>query len=388
MSREALDAAIARAGAALASAGFSPVEVPVLLPMEDFVRISGEEFRRRILVVADGRGMERCLRPEFTVPVCRKVLGETATQVGGRYSYSGKIFRNGRPGEDDEVWQMGGEVIGDHDVATTDAEVLALALDIARASGIDAPSVLAGDVGLFFRLLGALAVPPAWKRRLMTQFGDPQKVNETVARMAGPRAGFLQFAPHAEVIGALAAFPPEKVGELFADILSIAGVQTVGGRSTSEIAERVLEQASLAAEDVMPSEHAAIIADFLAIEAPLPAAVGRLRALAARLPGGSEGFAAALDLFEGRIDALSNAGVPVDEIVFSARFGRRLGYYDGFVFDIADRRAPDLGQVCGGGRYDGLMPVFGAPAGTRAVGFAIWTERLAALGGPAPEPRP
>lgn len=383
MSREALDAAIARAGAAFAAAGFQPVEVPVLLPMEDFVRISGEEFRRRILVVVDGRGTERCLRPEFTIPVCRQVLGDAAAWHGGRFSYSGKIFRNGRPGEGDEVWQMGGEVIGRHDIAATDGEVLALALDIARGSGLAAPAILAGDVGLFARLLGALAVPPAWKRRLMTQFGDPAKVNETVARMTAPRASFAQFAPHAEVIGALAAFPPEKVGELFADILSIAGIQTVGGRSTSEIAERVLEQASLAAEDVMPAEHAALIADFLAIEAPLRRAEDRLAALLPRIPGGAGAFATALDLFSARTAALRDAGVAIDDVVFSARFGRRLGYYDGFVFDIADRRAPALGQVCGGGRYDGLMPSFGAAPGTRAVGFAVWTERLAALAGEA-----
>ncbi len=379
MSREALDAAIARAGAALAGAGFLPVEVPVLLPMEDFVRISGEEFRRRILVVADGAGMERCLRPEFTIPVCRQMLGGGAG--GGRFSYSGKIFRNGRPGEGDEVWQMGGEVIGVHDVAATDAEVLALALDVARGGGVTRPSVLAGDVGLFAALLKALAVPPAWKRRLMTQFGDPAKVNETVARMAAPRAGFAQFAAHGEVIGALAGVAPEKVGELFADILSIAGVQTVGGRSPSEIAERVLEQARLATEEVMPAEHARLIADFLAIEAPLGRAAGDLAALAARLPGRPEAFSEALALFEARAAAIAAAGTGTADVVFSARFGRRLGYYDGFVFDVSDAARPALGQVCGGGRYDALMPGFGAPAGSRAVGFAIWTERLAALAG-------
>jgi ATP phosphoribosyltransferase regulatory subunit len=36
-----------------------------------------------------------------------------------------------------------------------------------------------------------------------------------------------------------------------------------------------------------------------------------------------------------------------------------------------------------GGRYDGLLTRLGAPAPIPAVGFAVWVERLAAIGGAA-----
>ena len=85
---------------------FEAVDVPVLLPMGDFVRISGEEFRRRVFVTSSNNGHDWCLRPEFTIPVVRTVLA--AHPEGGRFCYSGRIFRNGRPGEADEVWQVGG----------------------------------------------------------------------------------------------------------------------------------------------------------------------------------------------------------------------------------------------------------------------------------------
>jgi ATP phosphoribosyltransferase regulatory subunit len=364
--------ALASTAEIMRAAGFVPVEVPVLLPMEDFVRISGEEFRRRIFVTTDNRGTDWCLRPEFTIPVCRRTLA--AAPEGGRYTYSGRIFRNGRAGEADEVWQMGGEIIGRHDGAAADAEALGLSLAVAGAFGLQRPAVTIGDVALFSALLDALDVPPAWRRRLTTLFGDPARVIETLDHMAERRAGYSSFANHGEIIAALSKFPAEKVGELFADILSIAGIQTVGGRSTAEIAERVLEQAMLAAEDVIPEAHAQAIRDLLAIEDGLPAAADALAALSARL-GRPARFEAAVAAFGARaaaIDAVAGAA----DVKFSARFGRKLGYYDGFVFDVFDPAAPEVGQVCGGGRYDGLLAGFGAAPGVRAVGFAVWTDRF------------
>ncbi len=363
-----------RAGEVFEAAGFSPVDVPVLLPMEDFVRISGEDFRRRIFVTTDNRGVGWCLRPEFTIPVCAKTL-KTAPE-GGRYSYSGRIFRNGRAGEADEVWQMGGEIIGRHDADAADAEALTLALGISDAFGLGARHVVIGDVALFAGLLDALTVPPAWKRRLTALFGDPARVIETLDRMADRRAGYSNFAAHGEIIAALSHFPAEKVGELFADILAIAGIQTVGGRSTGEIAERVLEQAMLAAEDVIPDAHVTAIRDLIAIEAPIEAAAGALSALSARI-GRPARFEAAVARFAARAKLIAPI---VPGAVFSARFRRKLGYYDGFVFDVFDAARPDIGQVCGGGRYDGLMAGFGAAPGVGAVGFAVWTERFQETG--------
>ncbi|HUG63402.1 MAG TPA: ATP phosphoribosyltransferase regulatory subunit [Methylomirabilota bacterium] len=363
---------LAAAAAYFRSAGFVPVDVPVLLPMEDFVRISGEEFRRRIFTTTDNRGADWCLRPEFTIPVCRQRLA--AEPEGGRFSYSGRIFRNGRPGEADEVWQIGGEIIGRHATADADTESLALALGVARTFGLKRPAVVIGDVGLFSALLDALALPPAWKRRLTALFGDPQRIVETLEGIAERRQGFGNFAAHGEIIAALSRFPAEKVGELFADILSIAGVRTVGGRSTGEIAERVLEQAMLAAEDVIPAAHAEAIRALLAVEAPLGAGAQALDALSQRI-GRPERFEAAVAAFAARERALA-AAVGDADVTFSATFGRKLGYYDGFVFDIADPARPEVGQVCGGGRYDGLLASFDAAPGVKAVGFAVWTERF------------
>ncbi|WP_181699409.1 ATP phosphoribosyltransferase regulatory subunit [Chthonobacter albigriseus] len=365
-----MNAALVSVAEVFRAAGFQPVDVPVLLPMEDFVRISGEEFRRHIFITADSRGAEFCLRPEFTIPVCRQKLA--VDPAGGRYSYSGRVFRNGLPGEPGEVWQVGGEIIGAHDPVEADVEALTLALSVSRTLGLGAADVMIGDVRLFTSLLTALAVPPAWKRRLTTLFGETDRVIETLDHMTERRAGFSHFAAHGDIVQALSRFPSDRVGELFADILSIAGIQTVGGRSTAEIAERVLEQATLAG-DVVPEAHVKAIRDLLAIEAPLDEAVGELDALSLALDRPAP-FETAVRAFEARAKEIAGAVEAIP--MFSARFDRKLGYYDGFVFDVFDPARPDVGQVCGGGRYDGLLAGFGGAPSLKAVGFAVWTERF------------
>lgn len=370
--------AIAIATESFRNRGFEPLDVPVLLPMGDFVRISGEEFRRRVFVTSSNTGHDWCLRPEFTIPVVRTALA--LEPRGGRYFYCGRIFRNGRPGEADEVSQVGGEIIGAHDPVETDAATLAHALAITGACGVALPRIIVGDVALFSALLCALDIPPAWRARLTALFGDPAKIADTLDRLEHRRFGFPGFAAHAEIIEALSAFPAEKVGALFADILAIAGVQTVGGRTTGEIAERVLEQAMLASTNGVADESLAVLRAFMALEGDgvgLPIADGaeKLDELSRRI-GERAPFSAAVDRFKARLDAFAAAGLDLSAMTYAAGFGRRLGYYDGFVFDIHDNGRDDVGQVAGGGRYDGLVRHFNAASDIRAVGFAVWPERF------------
>jgi histidyl-tRNA synthetase len=55
---------------------------------------------------------------------------------------------------------------------------------------------------------------------------------------------------------------------------------------------------------------------------------------------------------------------------------RGIDYYDGIVFEIVDRDHPDLGSLCGGGRYDSLPRILGRPDLT-ATGAAGGVERIA-----------
>ncbi len=76
---------------------------------------------------------------------------------------------------------------------------------------------------------------------------------------------------------------------------------------------------------------------------------------------------------------LSESGIDIGAVDFSAEFGRSVGYYTGFVFEVLVEALGPSSPVGGGGRYDGLLKAVGAPRNVPAVGGAVHTERLLAV---------
>ena len=247
-------------------------------------------------------------------------------------------------------------------------------------AGLARPQIRLGDVGLFAALLEALPLAPALRRRLLKDFGQGRldvDLNRETAAPGAPVAG-----PHAGVLAALAGADPAAARALVTDLLSIAGISTVGGRSVSEIAERFLEQAARDAGAGLSPDTAGILDAFLAVSGAPDAACASMAALAAE--AGLD-LAAALDAFAGRTAALKARGVAVADIAFSAAFGRPLDYYSGMVFELHDPAGRVDGPLVAGGRYDRLLPRLagvpsnGVAATIPAVGCAVWVARLAAL---------
>ena len=180
------------------------------------------------------------------------------------------------------------------------------------------------------------------------------------------------------MLAALSNSDPKAAHQLVTDLLSIAGIAAVGGRSVAEIADRFLEQAALNAPTRLPRETRALIERFLAVGGDPDEAAGELRTLAA---DAKIALGPALDLFETRTGFLAARGVDVRAIKFSTGFGRGFDYYTGFVFELHDPRGKSA--LVAGGRYDGLLTRLGARAPIPAVGFAASIEELTACGGAA-----
>jgi ATP phosphoribosyltransferase regulatory subunit len=179
------------------------------------------------------------------------------------------------------------------------------------------------------------------------------------------------------VLDALERSDPKAAHALVTDLLSIAGITAVGGRSVGEIADRFLEQSALGAQTSLPKETRALIEQFLAISGNPDEAAAELRAFAREAKLGLD---ATLDLFESRAGFLAARGIDVSRIRFSTAFGRGLDYYTGFVFELHHTGPHADGPLVAGGRYDGLLTRLGSPRPIPAVGFAVWIERLAAVG--------
>lgn len=73
-------------------------------------------------------------------------------------------------------------------------------------------------------------------------------------------------------------------------------------------------------------------------------------------------------------DSLKLRGVR--DVEYNLSIVRGLDYYTAVVFEVMDKKRPDLGALCGGGRYDILPRIFGRPE-LAATGAAGGVERIA-----------
>ncbi len=293
--------------------------------------------------------------------------------VPASYCYLGRVFRD-RGGGAGEYLQAGIESLGREDLEAADAECLSLALDSARHFGVEKPVIRMGDVGLFSALVAALDLSPAWRRRLLKDFNRTGTLEADLSSLKQVTAA---PSPHAGMLAALQGSDPADARAFVADLLSIAGISNVGGRTLGEIAERFLEQASLGAAGDLGTGNCAALERYLSIEGDPDAALNELRALA---KDSNLNLSAAIERFEQRVGFMAAGGVDLASVQFSTAFGRALDYYTGMVFEIYDPKDHVKWPLIAGGRYDRLMTLLGAKDAIPAVGFAAWIAELEEAG--------
>jgi ATP phosphoribosyltransferase regulatory subunit len=368
--REALGASV-RGG--FEKAGYAPVSAPALQPASIFLDMSGEDIRRRMYVFADPAGDELCLRPELTIPVCRLYL----ESAGGAQKLCslGPVYRYQQRGSAKlrEFTQAGLECLGTADAEAADAEVFSLAARALADAGLASYRIEMGDLALFDALIDALDLPPGWRSRLKRHFWRPDYFRKLLDRLAAGDAS-EETGDRQALVSAIAGLDEAQAKDVIEDVLKLAGIAPVGGRTLEEVAERLIEQAELASSSV-PKAAATLIADFLTVSGAPQEAITRVRTLA---KGAGVSIEPAIARFERRMELVAKKGLDLSRAHFATGFGRNMAYYTGFVFEFrVDSLGPDA-MICGGGRYDGLLSALGAGTPVPAVGCAVGIERLLA----------
>src|ERR1700730_17327434 len=227
-------------------------------------------------LTVDPQGHELCLRPALTIPVSRDYLASPEAGRPAGFCYLGPVFRH-RENESSEFLQAGIESFGRTDIAAADAEMLALGLEATSHYGLAAPEIRIGDIGLFSALIAALDLAQAWKRLLVKDFNHKSSLAHDLDRLT-ISTGHTR-PEYQGMLAALAGSDPGAAHALVTDLLSIAGINAVGGRSVGEIADRFLEQAALGARSGLPRATRALIEQFLAINGDPDEAADALRTL-------------------------------------------------------------------------------------------------------------
>ncbi|MBU4529137.1 MAG: ATP phosphoribosyltransferase regulatory subunit [Hoeflea sp.] len=342
------------------------VDIPVIQPAEPFLDMAGEDLRRRIFLTESETGESLCLRPEFTIPVCRAHIAE-GVATPRRYCYLGQVFRQRRDGAN-EFFQAGIEDLGEPDEARADARAVSDARAVvAEFAPGRALTITLGDQSVFEAVVAGLGLPAGWQKRLIHAFGNEQALRAMIARLASPGD---TAAPDGAVAEFLASGDAQGLEAHIESVMEATGYSTHASRSPAEITARLMDKQALASTRLSARSLEALKA-FLALDVALDHAAG---ALADFARDAGLDIAAAQSSFEARLNALSGRGEDLSQMHWRAAFGRPLDYYTGLVFEIT---AGEAGLVlAGGGRFDRLMALLGAQDPIPAVGFSLWLDRI------------
>lgn len=376
---EALEAQAAALVDVFKGAGYEQVAPSVIQPADVFLDQIGERIRSRTYVFTDLAGEELCLRPDLTVPVSRLYLERHPdADVEARYCYNGPAFRFQPSGATQvhprEFRQAGIECFGVSDRESADVEVVLLAVEAVRAAGLNSFSLRFGDIALFYALLDALELPERWRLKLRHYFWRPPVFHALLAKLAKGERPQENGSVTALALK-LGGESTERAEQLVASYLDRESLPLVGNRALSEITARLLDLGADLLSDPLRKEVATVIEYYLAISAPPKEAANRIAMIA---KGAGIDLGAALDATVRRFQRLEENGIDLSRATFATEFGRDLEYYTGLVFQIEAEAQRDIGQIAGGGRYDGLLAHVGAPRDVPAVGSAIHTQRLLA----------
>ena len=343
------------------------VDIPILQPADPFLDMAGEDLRSRIFLTENENGDSLCLRPEFTIPVCRNHIALNAA-TPKRYSYIGEVFRQRREGGT-SFHQAGIEDLGGDNEPASDARSLSDALNAVHQAAPNASlQVLLGDQSVFEAVLASLGLPRGWQKKLARAFGSAELLEQALQDLASPRLGNVIPERLRQIV--------DEQGEdalvtALAQEMQAAGISPVAGRTPAEIARRLMEKQQLAAVQLADRVLTAL-KTFLSIRVPLEQATVQLTEFAEQ--NGLD-LGAALQSFAKRVEEMRKAGIDLGIITYDAGFGRPLDYYTGLVYEITSRDA-DCGVIVGGGRYDRLLTMLGAKERISGVGFSIWLDRL------------
>jgi len=138
--------------------GYEEINTPMLEYYQVLLPDGNWEGADQIYKLIDRNGRILALRPEMTLPIARVISSKLPPDYPWRLMYGGEVFRYEeiQTGRQREFCQVGVELIGAVG-PEADSEILALAVEALRASGLDNFTISLGHTGILKGLLESLA---------------------------------------------------------------------------------------------------------------------------------------------------------------------------------------------------------------------------------------
>ncbi len=314
--------------------GFAEVRTPIFEHTELFTAKSGDDIVAQLYAFEDKSGRSLTLRPELTAPVMRMIatgdLRERPRPV--KVCYTGPCFRyeEAKTGRWREFDQFGVEVIGASG-SLVEAEVMACAISMLEASGLEGWRFSIGHVGLLHAFLDAAQVPESFtveQREATIKAGWTSK-DHAGAEKDTPRTVLLRMLDKQQMQGAAELMHLLGIKDSFITMLD-----ALDSNTSPEDLENLGEHFGNLGVDTTP-----------------------------------------IDSLRDTLGHLSSSGAPMDCIDLNLTTARGLDYYTGCVFEARVETLGGEGQVLGGGTYR-LLHLFGLEELDPCCGFGYGTDRV------------
>ena len=297
--------------------GFSRVQTPVFESLELFTAKSGPGVINQLYAFQDKGERDLTLRPELTAPVMRMVAEEMRMDTKPlRLSYYGQCYRyeEFKTGRYREFFQYGVELIGASG-PLAEAEVLALAVNMLHATGLEGWEIRIGHVGVLKDALTGLGL----SSEVDASTGEP------------PIASAMRLLDKGDDAGLAALFEAHGLDPANAEPL------------------RALASLDGGMETLGPARELLSSMDGVSLEA--------------------------LDELETTLTALAALAPAPPAMAVDLTVARGLDYYTGMVFEVKVEELGGEGQVLGGGSYK-LLHLFGLPDLDPCCGFGLGFDRV------------
>ena len=297
--------------------GFSRVQTPIFESLELFTAKSGPGVINQLYAFQDKGERDLTLRPELTAPVMRMVAEEMRMDTKPlRLSYYGQCYRyeEFKTGRYREFFQYGVELIGASG-PLAEAEVLALAVNMLHATGLEGWEIRIGHVGVL--------------KDALTGLGLSGEVDATTGEP--PIASAMRLLDKGDDAG-------------LADLFSSHGLDPANAEPL-----RALASLNGGMETLEPARELLSSMDGVSLEA--------------------------LDELETTLTALAALAPAPPTLAVDLTVARGLDYYTGMVFEVKVEELGGEGQVLGGGSYK-LLHLFGLPDLDPCCGFGLGFDRV------------
>jgi len=364
--------------------GYRQIETPVLEPTELFMRKSGGELASQLYSFTDAGSNSVSLRPEFTSPIMRHYLENSASiTLPARWQYCGPVFRfdTSHPEASSQFTQIGGELIGSSEISA-DVELLTLAVAVPTKLGLDDWSLKLADLDVLDSLLAPVGLSERARSFIIQSMPLLSEGQSVVPK-------FLEEGKHLHLVGgsnghgdsedaalrqAIKGLDDAQARSVLLGILQWNSADQLGQRTPEDVVERLLHKIRGTDNEDQLRHGLELACDLAAIKGEPGQALESVKKTLASAGANQD----AADRLSEVIKQMSEGSDAKGRISLDFGLVRGLAYYNGVIFEVSHSGWP--GTLGGGGRYDTLSRALGGSEAVPALGFAYNLDALISIG--------